>query len=106
MRMVLAAAITLTLVGCAQHRIEISRFDGAQPDPVQLEQTKTACTAKAEVETMQVPHKIFGDGYGIGRAMEQEHVRKASFQGCMADKGMRVVWVKDSGETASISPLK
>jgi hypothetical protein len=90
------------LMGCAQQRVVISRFDGLSINPVTQEQAATECGAKAQVASAGVPYQPLGDSYGIGRAMEQAGVQRSAFQACMAEKGMRVAWVQEQQETASI----
>ena len=59
-------------------------------DPVSQEQTQAECSAKARVATTQVTHHY--DQYGINRAIEQGVAAKASFEACMAEKGVRLVF--------------
>lgn len=87
--------ILAVLCGCSQPRPELSRFDGKAIEPVAREQATAECQAKAKVATTQVPHKFLGDSYGIVRGADQQVASRATFEGCMAEKGVRVTWVED-----------
>lgn len=93
------------LLGCSQPRPELSRFDGKALEPIAREQATAECQAKAKVATTQVPHKFLGDAYGVVRGVDQQVASKATFEGCMAEKGVRVTWVDDSSmQTGSVGP--
>ena len=97
--------IMAVLLGCSQPRPELSRFDGKDLEPVAREQSMAECRAKAQVATTQVPHKFLGDNYGIVRGVDQQVASRATFEGCMAEKGVRVTWVDDNSvQTGSVGP--
>ena len=41
--------------------------------------------------------------YGISWMVAQEQAQQAAFQGCMAEKGIRVKWVRDTTPTEMAS---
>jgi hypothetical protein len=98
-RKVYLCAFALVLTGCApQLKAQISGFDGSAVDPVTQEQFTTECRAKAQVASVTVPH----GGGAFVRALEMGEVQRASFEGCMAEKGLKVTMVPI--ETASVRP--
>ena len=97
-------AISLLMAGCApQMRAQLAGFDGSVVDPVSQDQFTTECQAKAQVASFGVPQG-YGTGGAIARAIEMSAVQQAAFQGCMAEKGIKVTYVPI--ETASASPSR
>ena len=79
-------------------RAQLAGFDGSVVDPVSQDQFTTECQAKAQAAGFGVPQG-YGTGGAIARAIEMSAVQQASFQGCMAEKGIKVTYVPM--ETAS-----
>ena len=73
-------------------RAQLAGFDGSIVDPIAQEQFTTECQAKAQVASFGVPQG-YGTGGAIARAIEMSAVQQASFQGCMAEKGIKVTYV-------------
>lgn len=87
-------AIVLALTGCAaQTRMELARFDGAPIDTVSRERYMTECGAKAEAARLNTPNQGPGLGGAIAKSMQADQINKASFTGCMAEKGLKVTYI-------------
>ena len=92
----------VALCSCASPaRLELSRVDGAPVDPLVQEKAKTECSARSQVVIAEAPPRVAS--YGISWMVAQEQAQQAAFQGCMAEKGIRVKWICDTTPTEMAS---
>lgn len=76
------------VAGCAKKTMELSGFDGRLVDPVVQQQYTVECQGRAAVAGGAVTFA----GSTLARAVEQGQVQQAAFEGCMAEKGVKVSW--------------
>jgi hypothetical protein len=94
--------LSVALCSCASPAgLELSRLDGAPVDPLVQEKAKTECSARSQVVTAGAPPRV--NAYGISWMVAQEQAQQAAFQGCMAEKGIRVKWISDTTRTEMAS---
>ena len=94
-RAVIVSSAAIFMFGCASPtRPQLQSFDGKPIDKVALEQATFECEAKAKVATANMPH---GQGLGgaIARDIERKDIEKASLQGCLAEKGIKLTWQQE-----------
>jgi hypothetical protein len=68
---------------------------------VKQEQASTECSAKANVGRANVPYNPEGD---YGRGLVQKDVAMSAFQGCIAEKGLKVTWEKVETTISVVKP--
>lgn len=82
--------VAVLLTGCATAKPTLSRFDGKPVSRPQLEQAHTECDAKASAATGMMPDKPKQAAWAD--AVQKWDLKQSSYEGCMAEKGYRVVY--------------
>ena len=90
LRFVAILGTVFLLSGCAKSVMKIQGFDGSTVDPVMQQQFATECNGRAATAGANVAYS----GSALARALEQDQVQRAAFEGCMAEKGLKVTWEK------------